>query len=76
MTEVTSPALTRVWASGGRYLREKMIRAFIEGIGHDWPTLDPGKMLEQAQHDLPNETQEMLASAEALNVESEDEDDN
>src|SRR5437773_12165895 len=37
MAGATNPSLTKVWATGGRYLRDNMIRAFIEGIGHDWP---------------------------------------
>jgi hypothetical protein len=51
-----------------------MIRAFIEGIGHDWPDLDPSDLLDHAEQDQPNEIQEMVSSVEEVVVDSDEED--
>jgi hypothetical protein len=38
MPELTTPALTKVCATQGRYFKKNMIRAFIEGTAHDSST--------------------------------------
>lgn len=37
VADATVPELARVWATQGRYLRDNMIRAFIEELGHSLP---------------------------------------
>lgn len=74
MPESTTPAIDQVWATPGRYLRESMTRAFIEGIGHEDPN-DGGaeEMLSHAMEDLPNEMAKMLEDANEMKVESDQE---
>jgi hypothetical protein len=73
--EATTTSLSKVWATQGRYLRENMIRAFIEGIGHEDPgDFDPTELLNHAKKDLPNEHEIMIENARLLDVESEAED--
>lgn len=73
MPELTSPALSTVWATQGRYLRESMIRAFIEGIGHEDTDAEIDEMLSHAMSDLPNETTRMVETAKQMKVESDEE---
>ena len=47
-----------------------MILAFIEGIGHDLPSLDPGDLLDHAEKDLPNESEEMISSTGGMVITS------
>lgn len=76
MSELTTPALTKVWATQGRYLRENMIRAFIEGIGHDAPDVDEEMMKHAKENpsDGDMELKDMVETAKSLDVESEEED--
>ena len=81
MAEFTGPKLTKVWATGGGYMRDNMIRAFVEGIGHDNPsgpgsqvTLDPSDLLEHAQPDLSDEAEALVRSIQATEIDSDDED--
>ncbi|MCJ1426394.1 hypothetical protein MMC29_004297, partial [Sticta canariensis] len=75
MPELTSPALSTVWATQGRYLRESMIRAFIEGIGHEDTDAETDEILSHAMNDLPNETARMVETAKQMKVESDEEGD-
>ena len=75
MAEVTTPALTKVWGTQGRYLRDNMIRAFIEGIGHDdGLPVDPDDMMSHALEPIPNEVTSMIETSRFVDLESEDED--
>ena len=73
MPELTSPALSRVWVTSERYLRESMIRAFIEGIGHEDTDAETNEMLSHATNDLPNDTSRMVETAKQMKVESDEE---
>jgi hypothetical protein len=65
IAEATTPALTKVWGTQGRYLRDNMIRAFIEGIGHDdGLPVDSEDLVSHAMKQMPNETTQMIKSAE------------
>lgn len=55
MPELTAPAVDRIWAIRGRYLRENMMRVFIKGIGHAETTNESDEMLSHAMADLPDE---------------------
>ena len=72
--ELTAQAVSKVWTTQGRYLRENMIRAFIEGIGHEDTTDVSNEMLSHAMADLPNETARMIETAQQMKVESDEED--
>ncbi len=82
MAEFTGLRLTKVWASGDRYMRDNMTQAFVEGIlGHDNPlgpssqvTLDPSDLLEHAQPDLSDEAEALVGSVQAAEIDSDDED--
>ena len=74
MVELTTPAISRVWATQRRYLRENMIRTIIEGIGHEDIDAETNDTLIHAMNDLPNETARMVETARQMTVESEDED--
>ena len=76
MSELTTPVLTKVWATQGRYLRQNMIRAFIEGIAHDSPEADSEMLMEHAKEkeNVTDEMIEMIETAKAIVVESDEED--
>ncbi len=74
IAEATTPALTKFWGTQGKYLRDNMIMAFIEGIGHDdGLPVDLEDLRSHAMKRMPNETTQMIKTAEQLNVESDDE---
>ncbi|MCJ1462585.1 hypothetical protein MMC07_001187 [Pseudocyphellaria aurata] len=75
MPELSTPATSRVWATQGRYLRKNMIRAFIEGIGHEDTDAETSNMLSHAMDDQPDETDRIVKTAKLMAVESDDEDD-
>lgn len=52
MSSFISSSLTKVWATPCRYLRENMIRAFIEGIGHDTLNIDDRMMIYAKEDSL------------------------
>lgn len=64
--DATVPELARVWATQGRYLRDNVIRAFIEGLGHALP--DAEDMLVEYINDTipetPGAVEECLESME------------
>ena len=53
-----------------------MIRAFIEGIGHDWPSdpLNKTDLLDHAREDLPNDLDELIHGVEEMTMDSDDDD--
>ncbi len=75
IAEATGPTVGRLWASDEKYLRENMIRAFIEGMAHDWPDLDRADLLAHAEKDRESDFPEMVRSLVEAEVESDDEDD-
>lgn len=62
----TTAGLTKV------YHRENIIRAFVEGIGHDDKNDHDEDFLKHAMDDLPNETADMLRTARLVDVESDE----
>lgn len=74
MPELTAPAVSRVWAMQGRYLSQNIMRAFIEGIGHEDTTDEADEMLSHAMDELPNETARMVETAKQMRVESDESD--
>ncbi len=75
VTEAATPALLEVWASGGKYMRGNMIRAFIEGMAHEWPELDPAALLEHAEPDREDDSPAMVRSGVEADINSDEEED-
>lgn len=74
MLEPTSRAVSRIWATQGRYLRENMMRVFIEGIGHVEITNEFDERLNHAMANLSNETERMIETAQQITMENDNED--
>jgi hypothetical protein len=79
LPETEMPELSRVWATEGKYLRKNVIRAFIEGIGHELPPEDTQNMLQHADGEITaDEIQAARNSMEGLDLgeDGDDEDEN
>jgi hypothetical protein len=74
MSIFTTSASSKVWETQERYLKKNMIRAIIECIGHDEKEEDAKRMLSHAQRELSNEMTRMIQTTAALDIESEDKD--
>ncbi|KAK2749743.1 hypothetical protein FQN55_002979 [Onygenales sp. PD_40] len=74
LPESTMPELTRAWGSDGSYIRDNMLRAFVEEIADDIPEEEGENILQHSARDIPGEEPEILASSvEEMDLESDEE---
>lgn len=74
--EYTTPSLSRAWGSEGSFLRENVIRGFIEELGHEIPPSTKHEMLGHSNQGIAeDEIQRMNKNIKAMNLESEESED-
>lgn len=78
LSDLTTPELATAWGSEESYLRENMIRGFIEEMGHALPRQVEEEMLRHAKAQVAGDEMDQMAenvSGMALDSEHEDDDD-
>lgn len=70
LEEASTPELARVWATKGRYLREHMIRGFIEGLGHAVPDAEQ-TLVSYIDDTIPESPEALLECMDDIDLMSE-----
>ncbi|KAK2795538.1 hypothetical protein FQN50_009722 [Emmonsiellopsis sp. PD_5] len=74
LPEASMPALTRAWGSEGSYIRENVIRGFVEELGDEIPEEAGRRILQNSSEGIaPDEPERLGKAVEDTDLDSDDE---